>query len=160
MRLRTLIHHDNDAVSPVIGVILMVAITVILAAVIGTFVLGIGDTAQTRTPQTSWDFQYDETADVSEAKCYDGSQPSSDGVLYMVKGTGDTIDRDRLTIHGKHNTFPVTDGGGGECKGPKELEAGDEIKMGVESDATVRMVWTSQDGENSATLKEWTGPDG
>lgn len=35
---------DNDrAVSPVIGVILMVAITVILAAVIGTFVLGLGD---------------------------------------------------------------------------------------------------------------------
>ncbi|MDX1747991.1 MAG: type IV pilin N-terminal domain-containing protein, partial [Halobacteriales archaeon] len=34
---------DDDAVSPVIGVILMVAITVILAAVIGAFVLGIGD---------------------------------------------------------------------------------------------------------------------
>lgn len=36
-------HADDDAVSPVIGVILMVAITVILAAVIGTFVLGLGD---------------------------------------------------------------------------------------------------------------------
>ena len=32
---------EERAVSPVIGVILMVAITVILAAVIGTFVLGI-----------------------------------------------------------------------------------------------------------------------
>jgi flagellin-like protein len=32
----------DSAVSPVIGVILMVAVTVILAAVIGTFVLGIG----------------------------------------------------------------------------------------------------------------------
>jgi flagellin-like protein len=35
--------QDDDAVSPVIGVILMVAITVILAAVIGTFVLGLGE---------------------------------------------------------------------------------------------------------------------
>jgi flagellin-like protein len=35
--------NDDDAVSPVIGVILMVAITVILAAVIGTFVLGLGE---------------------------------------------------------------------------------------------------------------------
>lgn len=35
--------RDNRAVSPVIGVILMVAITVILAAVIGAFVLGLGD---------------------------------------------------------------------------------------------------------------------
>lgn len=33
---------DDRAVSPVIGVILMVAITVILAAVIAAFVLGIG----------------------------------------------------------------------------------------------------------------------
>ena len=40
-RLRT---DDDRAVSPVIGVILMVAITVILAAVIASFVLGLGDT--------------------------------------------------------------------------------------------------------------------
>lgn len=33
---------NNRAVSPVVGVILMVAITVILAAVIGTFVLDLG----------------------------------------------------------------------------------------------------------------------
>ena len=33
---------DNEAVSPVIGVILMVAITVILAAVIASFVFGMG----------------------------------------------------------------------------------------------------------------------
>jgi flagellin-like protein len=37
---------DERAVSPVIGVILMVAITVILAAVIGTFVLGLGSNQQ------------------------------------------------------------------------------------------------------------------
>ncbi|MDY6775807.1 MAG: type IV pilin N-terminal domain-containing protein [Halobacteria archaeon] len=38
--------RTDDAVSPVIGVILMVAITVILAAVIGTFVLGLGGQVQ------------------------------------------------------------------------------------------------------------------
>jgi len=37
---------DEDAVSPVVGVILMVAITVILAAVIGTFVLDLGGQVQ------------------------------------------------------------------------------------------------------------------
>lgn len=45
------IFTDNErAVSPVIGVILMVAITVILAAVIGTFVLGLGDSLE-QAPQ-------------------------------------------------------------------------------------------------------------
>jgi flagellin-like protein len=50
---------ENRAVSPVIGVILMVAITVILAAVIGAFVLEIGDQQET-APNTSF-----ETAEMS-----------------------------------------------------------------------------------------------
>ena len=44
--LKDFISGNDRAVSPVIGVILMVAITVILAAVIGTFVLGLGDSVQ------------------------------------------------------------------------------------------------------------------
>jgi len=43
MNLKTAFQDNDRAVSPVIGVILMVAITVILAAVVGTFVLGLGD---------------------------------------------------------------------------------------------------------------------
>jgi flagellin-like protein len=46
--------RKQRAVSPVIGVILMVAITVILAAVIGAFVLEIGDQQET-APSTSFD---------------------------------------------------------------------------------------------------------
>ena len=40
--IRKSVRKDERAVSPVIGVILMVAITVILAAVIGAFVFGMG----------------------------------------------------------------------------------------------------------------------
>lgn len=43
MRLRNLV-DDECAVSPVIGVIMRVAITVILAAVIASIVLGLGGT--------------------------------------------------------------------------------------------------------------------
>jgi len=53
MDIQTLI-QDDDAVSPVIGVILMVAITVILAAVIATFVLGLGDSLSNQAPQASF----------------------------------------------------------------------------------------------------------
>ena len=49
---------EERAVSPVIGVILMVAITVILAAVIGAFVLGLGGETQ-ETPQVSLSFSQD-----------------------------------------------------------------------------------------------------
>jgi flagellin-like protein len=51
---------ENRAVSPVIGVILMVAITVILAAVIGFFVLDLGSSTQ-NAPQAS--FSFDDTND-------------------------------------------------------------------------------------------------
>lgn len=45
--------EDKTGVSPVIGVILMVAITVILAAVIGTFVLGLGQNVGNSGPTAS-----------------------------------------------------------------------------------------------------------
>jgi|GEM_PF-455193 len=44
---------DERGVSPVIGVILMVAITVILAAVIGAFVLNLGSSVGDQAPQAS-----------------------------------------------------------------------------------------------------------
>jgi len=50
MNLKSAFQDNERAVSPVIGVILMVAITVILAAVIGTFVLGLGDSLGDSTP--------------------------------------------------------------------------------------------------------------
>ncbi len=62
MRNRFLETRDDRAVSPVIGVILMVAITVILAAVIGAFVLGLGDQLQETAPNAQvsiTDVQFD-----------------------------------------------------------------------------------------------------
>lgn len=50
MNLKSAFQDNERAVSPVIGVILMVAITVILAAVIGTFVLGLGDSIGNNAP--------------------------------------------------------------------------------------------------------------
>ena len=59
--------NEQRAVSPVIGVILMVAITVILAAVIGAFVIGIGDD-QAATPTASLSFdQSSDTLDISHS---------------------------------------------------------------------------------------------
>ncbi|GGL33873.1 hypothetical protein GCM10009037_16850 [Halarchaeum grantii] len=56
MELTTIFNSDDRGVSPVIGVILMVAITVILAAVIGTFVLGLGNQVGNNAPQASFEW--------------------------------------------------------------------------------------------------------
>jgi flagellin-like protein len=73
---------DEQGVSPVIGVILMVAITVILAAVIGTFVLGLGDSLQ-QAPQSTLNAE-DASAD------YDNSSNNSTAFEISQNG-GDAI---------------------------------------------------------------------
>jgi flagellin-like protein len=77
---------DEEAVSPVIGIILMVAVTVILAAVIGTFVLGIGQSTSEPTPQVSWEFEYDGGGDGG----FSGG--SADDTLTVTHEGGDTIE--------------------------------------------------------------------
>ena len=53
MKANRIFSKDEDAVSPVIGVILMVAITVILAAVIAAFVFGMGGSLSQAPPTVS-----------------------------------------------------------------------------------------------------------
>ncbi|WP_232745102.1 type IV pilin [Halorubrum aethiopicum] len=72
--------------SPVIGVILMVAITVILAAVIGTFVLGLGDTLGDNQPTTQLDVSIE------------GEDGDGDRDLVIEHGGGDPIDSGTLDI--------------------------------------------------------------
>ncbi len=82
---------DDRAVSPVIGVILMVAITVILAAVIGTFVLGLGDQVQSTTPQASFGFDQ-----ATEANGTDTD--NSHTVMTVTHETGDTLEEGNVDI--------------------------------------------------------------
>lgn len=80
---------DDRGVSPVIGVILMVAITVILAAVIGTFVLGLGDSLGNSAPQASF-------------QCNDDT---------LVHGGGDSLDGGNLNAStGSTETGTLTAG--------------------------------------------------
>ncbi|MDZ7687346.1 MAG: type IV pilin N-terminal domain-containing protein [Halobacteriales archaeon] len=83
--------RKNSAVSPVIGVILMVAITVILAAVIGTFVLGLGDNVQD-TPSAGV------TVD----------QESNESITFTVVSTGN-LDGARITAPNGNRSAEATD---------------------------------------------------
>jgi len=85
--------NDDKAVSPVIGVILMVAITVILAAVIGTFVLGLGDQVQNTTPQASFGFDQSQTT-------YEGpsSGESTIKTVTITHESGNTLSESNIRV--------------------------------------------------------------
>jgi flagellin-like protein len=151
MQLRTLF-EDDDAVSPVIGVILMVAITVILAAVIGTFVLGLGDTVSSTSPSASFEFEYDTGSSVPSACALSGASKTVD----ISHESGDKIPADQLTIDNgslSGNWYDCDDG----AASTNDISAGSTAVVDVDSDDTVRILWENDD--DSATLSVWDGPD-
>ena len=147
----TQLFSEERAVSPVIGVILMVAITVILAAVIGTFVLGLGDQVQTTAPnaQLSWDSSStDVTVTHDGGDTMDGHQvfiifSVEDGMDNGVEdGSWYDISSTLGTPHtqvnaGKSLTFEPNNG---------EWSDGDSITV----------TWEAPDGGSSTTLGRWS----
>ncbi|MFC7177271.1 type IV pilin N-terminal domain-containing protein [Halosegnis marinus] len=140
---------DDSAVSPVIGVILMVAITVILAAVIGTFALGIGGEVSNTAPAVDFDFAY--TAANGDFAGTDGDE------VVVTHERGPNVDASRLTVQAGGNdlagswsettvstgvTYTYDDSGG------TDLAPGD----------TVRVVWRAADGSTSNTVATSTVP--
>jgi flagellin-like protein len=153
---------DDDAVSPVIGVILMVAITVILAAVIGTFVLGLGDQVSNTSPSASFTFDFDTSASGSP-DCGDLSAGSGDaGELSITHDGGDSIDEDLISITDGSGSGddPITDlEGCSTISSDETVSAGTTLFVDANSADTVRMTWESSNGGDTATLGKWTGPD-
>ena len=127
---------DDDAVSPVIGVILMVAITVILAAVIGTFVLGLGSEVQD-TPRV--DFTVNE----------DGNE------LTMTHDGGDPIGRDNIEVIAGNGTTVTSCSNGNGWGGDTELKAGSSCSSTFSDSGTLRITWESDDGSSTGTLTRY-----
>ncbi len=153
---------DDRAVSPVIGVILMVAITVILAAVIGTFVLGLGDQVQNTTPRASFGF------DTAESK----------NKVTISHQSGDTIEASNLEVSAGGITFnssstsgtvtPTTTTTGAtwtELTGEDSVSAGSTTTIGYDSGGstdfggeTIRVIFNSPDSDSSSTLGKFEVP--
>jgi flagellin-like protein len=94
------LYSENRAVSPVIGVILMVAITVILAAVIGAFVLEIGDQQET-APSTSFDSEQ-RTIVIENINPSNNNKRNETEVEFSHAG-GETLDIGQITVKGEGN---------------------------------------------------------
>jgi len=169
--IKAFLFDDDRGVSPVIGVILMVAITVILAAVIAAFVLGLGDTNST-APSVTWDYDYDESDgtltitntggdsfDPARVELqFDGLDDSTNGTLSSVEldaTKSDDADVSSTSISdpsqaGQSITIDLTGEDPGDLEGP-----GADGTTDFELDIT----FTSEDGGTSSTIGGTTGPD-
>jgi flagellin-like protein len=152
--------QDEGAVSPVIGVILMVAVTVVLGAVIGAFVFGIGDKLGEPAPNAQINFDYDADGDSLDI-VHDGGDsitPDNTGSL-AVSGSDIAISGSDLTWAPSGSTASNNDNGYVLDSGVS-LTSGDDIVTvaSVDSGDTVDLQWVSNGGDQSTTLGEFEAP--
>ena len=152
MELKHLLTADDSerAVSPVIGVILMVAITVILAAVIGTFVLGLGDQVQQTSPNAQWNWEVDSANDELNVTHEGGDSVTATN----LKVTGDT------TSTGTACSKESPSGSGTPSYNwtSSDISAGDTciVSDTISTDDEFRLIWTAEGGGSSSTLTTYT----
>lgn len=130
--------QDTRALPPVIGIILLVAIAVILAALIGTFTLGYA-VEQDAGPQASWVIN-------------ENPNMQSDHIAFEHDG-GDTVASGNLVLR--------VDGIDGDLL-PEEdrtLDSGATVTFSHEeltSGMVVRLVWQQPGSDSTHVLREHT----
>jgi len=145
MKLQNLLDTPDDerGVSPVIGVILMVAITVILAAVIGTFVLGLGDSVES-APQASFNFDYDASASADNVTITHrgGDNINTNNTELRINDTA--VSESGLTLDDSSQTLASATGG--------TFQAGESVTIsgsdGALEESEIVLVTTGGDRQN------------
>lgn len=141
---------DQRGVSQVLSVVLMVTITVVLASVVASAALGIGDQAEA-APTADFDITYDESADTVTIRHY-GGQDILATDLYI-----------RGTSVASSDTGKWVDAAGGDATGSLDgrsaVVSGDSATVSVSGDDyVVRVIWKSPDTDMSAELVVERGP--
>ena len=169
---------DESAVSPVIGVVLMVAITVLLAATAATFFFGIGQENSRSTPQaaTSFDYTQDTEPLASGSGTYrvDSLKIKHDGgdtltarnIEVDVSGAATTTDSGGSSaLDARYKWHEFASVGGPESSvssgnsvslegGTKPLDGSSQDGLNLDG-ATVEIVWDDPSSTSSFTLNSW-----
>jgi FlaG/FlaF family flagellin (archaellin) len=142
-----LVYSDTNAVSPVVGVVLLFAVSITLAAVTAGVVVAGDNALVSTTPQASFDFSYEAGASGNA----DLSDSGNSGALTITHVGGDTIDASKLAVRAEP--------GGTASKSALgwsgDVAAGTSATVTVDADATVRLVHSTDGG--STTVATWDG---
>jgi len=131
------------------------AVPIILVAVVGSFVLGLGQRQQGPvSPQVMFEFSYDAEAGIVTVTHAGGDHVRADALFVRGRGIGAASGAD-VTAPG-----PWAGSTSGEVGDAPAVTAGDSVTVGVTGgDYELRLVWESPDGSTSAVLAEDHGPD-
>jgi flagellin-like protein len=166
---------DDSAVSPVIGVVLMVAITVLLAATAATFFLSIGQENSNTTPQVATNFDYSQ-----DTKTLGGTAVRDD-TLRISHNSGDSIVAKNVDIvvsgaqvyDSSSSSYSALDDRYqwdefGTVSADEKVSGGDAVTLEagtppissfsglkLDSGTTVKLVWDDPSSSSTFTLNTW-----
>lgn len=149
--------------TPVVGIVLLVAITMLLAATVAAFTLGLDEVARSdRIPTVAIGYEYDarDTGDELRIVHKSGKAVDVDAVDIVVTGarcvggTDDPNGRFDLLNFGASGTLVAGESFEIGGSGPVECTSGGTFHL---RPGTVRVIWIGQGG-TSALLSEWDGP--
>lgn len=143
MNLRAFV-ADTEAVSPVVGVMLMVSITVVLAAVVGTFALGFGTQLQDNPPIAQIDFEYFQngTGNYGVNVTHGGGQQINNETVFF---------RPREKFNASHYQGGAYEAGDTlieQTKGTGDTAAGE-----LNSEETVQLIWSNSESRSTILVR-------
>jgi FlaG/FlaF family flagellin (archaellin) len=137
----------------------MVAITVILAAVIATFVLGLGEQVSDTAPQASFSYDFEDNSSVTSGQ-FGTTTGTVDGNLTVTHSGGATINADQLAISGSssYNGKKYFGGSNNPYGANSEISSGDGATINVAHEDSISLVWENEQATDSATLSNYDVP--
>jgi FlaG/FlaF family flagellin (archaellin) len=158
---------DDRAVSKVVGVTLMVAIVVVLAATLGTIAMGFTDVLGPMPPQASFSFEYETGIDHTANPHISCSTGPCDEVVRITHAGGETFNGDRVTVRLEYTTTSGTRATKSATWSAIETDAVDASSRVLVvndngppslTDAEITLLWNSEDGQHSDVIATWEGP--
>lgn len=152
---------DTRAISPVVAVVLLIAITLTLTLVALPVVFGVVSDFGSDQPSAEFAFYYEESGSSFQTDDFGNDTLANDvsGLVTVTYERGDNIDPETITVQARTSGGLLNDTG---RYGPSErLQPGQEFSVVASRGETVRVIWNSPDGSESAVLDSFTvqGPE-
>ena len=152
---------DQRGVSKVVGVVLMTAIVIVLAATVATMLTGFAGMLNEPAPQAAFEFEYE--TGVSDPNC--ANDPCE--VVRVTHSGGETFDPEQVEVVVYYME------GGSEKRYAADwvdvvadpVEITERVRVWTNGPidtletARIELLWTSEDGEYGEVIARWEGPN-
>jgi flagellin-like protein len=144
------------SVTPVVGVVVMLGITVSLVVIVAPLIFS-GSTVDSGPPSIGVAFVYEENNQASQEDSFGTTGGSDSGVLTIQVKEGDDVNAGQIRVESNLSGGNlVDDTDSSEYESGDSILAGDEITVWTERGDEVRFIWTSDDGDDSYIIDKIT----